>query len=257
MERDNVFENAGNGASDFQFNRQVAAVFDDMLTRSVPLYSVQQEMLAELGRKFWIPGTRVYDLGCSTATTLIQLAGALDGRAQLVGYDNSHPMIERANLKLREHGLSERVEIRYGDLNGDLAELEFENASVVTLCWTLQFIRPLQRDRLLRWIYEGLVENGVLLVTEKILSNNSDLNRFFIEMYYEFKRRNGYSENEILRKREALENVLIPYRLDENLELFRRNGFEMVEPIFQWYNFAGFLCIKRPRRGREGEHAAA
>lgn len=246
MERDTVFETTQPNGSDFQFNGQVAAVFDDMLARSVPLYGVQQAMLQDLGSKFWIPGTRVYDLGCSTATTLINLATALKGQAQMVGYDNSQPMIERAQNKLHEQGLADHVQIRYGDLNGDLGALEFENASVVTMCWTLQFIRPLQRDRLMRWIYEGMVENGVLLVTEKILSNNSDLNRFFIDMYYDFKRRNGYSENEILRKREALENVLIPYRQDENLELFRRNGFEMVEPIFQWYNFAGFMCIKRP-----------
>ena len=49
-----------------------------------------------------------------------------------------------------------------------------------------------------------------------------------------------------MRKREALENVLVPYRLDENVELFRRNGFELVETFFQWFNFAGFLCVKKP-----------
>jgi len=114
------------------------------------------------------------------------------------------------------------------------------------MCWTLQFVRPLGRDNLIRWIYDALVDDGVLIVTEKILTNNGNMNRLFIDYYYEFKRRNGYSDTEIARKREALENVLIPYRLEENVDLFRRNGFEMVETFFQWFNFAGFLCVKKP-----------
>jgi tRNA (cmo5U34)-methyltransferase len=91
-----------------------------------------------------------------------------------------------------------------------------------------------------------LVDGGVLVVAEKVLTNDSEMNRFFVDLYYDFKRRNGYSENEILRKREALENVLIPYRADENQELVRRNGFEIVETFFRWYKFSGFLCVKKP-----------
>jgi tRNA (cmo5U34)-methyltransferase len=120
---------------------------------------------------------------------------------------------------------------------------------VVLLTWTLQFVRPLQRDQLIRSIYENLVPGGVLICVEKILTNSSDMNRFFIDFYYDFKRRNGYSEEEIVKKREALENVLIPYRIEENMELFRRNGFETVETFFQWYNFTGFLCVKTAQTG--------
>jgi tRNA (cmo5U34)-methyltransferase len=221
-------------------------VFDDMLRRSIPFYREQQSMVTELGRKFWIPGTDVYDLGCSTGTTLINLARELPEPARLVGYDNSAPMLERAAAKVAESGQEDRIELRLGDLDEDLSRLPLENASVVTLCWTLQFIRPLRRDNLIRWIYRGLVEDGILLVTEKVLTNNSPMNRFFTELYYEFKRRNGYSEGEIVRKREALENVLVPYRSDENEEMFRRGGFEIVETFFQWCNFAGFLCVKKP-----------
>lgn len=52
------------------------------------------------------------------------------------------------------------------------------------------------------------------------------------------------TDEEIQRKREALENVLVPYRTDENVELFRRNGFSSVETCFHWFNFAGYLCVK-------------
>jgi len=245
MKRDNVFHADDARSSDFEFNKEVAEVFDDMLLRSVPFYREQQHMLKEIGKKFWIPGTKVYDLGCSTATTLINLCHELDKSARLIGYDNSHPMLEQAKIKINDSGFADRIEIRYADLNAPLSEMSLEDASVVTMCWTLQFVRPLQRDSLIKWIYQGLVDGGVLIVTEKILTNNSHMNRFFIDFYYEFKKRNGYSEHEILRKREALENVLVPYRIDENLEMFRRYGFDIVETFFQWYNFAGFLCVKK------------
>jgi tRNA (cmo5U34)-methyltransferase len=246
MRQDKVFQGTTARASDFEFDARVAEVFDDMLVRSVPFYLEQQHMISEIGKKFWIPRTNAYDLGCSTATTLINLCRELDESARLIGYDNSIPMLERARQKIKEAGLEHRIDLRCGDLNGELSELRLEDASMVTMCWTMQFIRPLRRDNLIRWIYSSLVENGALVVTDKILTNSTHMNRFFIEFYYEFKRRNNYSEEEILRKREALENVLIPYRIDENLEMFRRNGFEIVETFFQWYNFAGFLCVKKP-----------
>jgi tRNA (cmo5U34)-methyltransferase len=246
MKRDTIFSETAARASDFKFDAEVAEVFDDMLVRSVPFYLEQQCMIKEIGKKFWIPGTDVYDLGCSTATTLINLCQEIRGPARYVGYDNSIPMLERAKRKIKQVGFESRIEVRYADLNGDLSRLSLENASVVTLCWVLQFIRPLCRDRLIHQIYKELAKGGVLVVAEKILTDSSDMNRFFIDFYYDFKRRNGYSESEILRKREALENVLVPYRINENQDMFRRNGFEIVETFFQWYNFSGFLCVKKP-----------
>jgi tRNA (cmo5U34)-methyltransferase len=243
---DDIFHDTASRASDFKFDRQVAGVFDDMLVRSVPFYLEQQSMIREIGRKFHLPGSDVYDLGCSTATTLINLSSAIEAKAKFIGYDNSAPMLEQAKQNIDQRGLSDRVELRLADLNDEVQSLRIENASVVTMCWTLQFIRPFRRDSLVKSVYNGLRDGGVFLVTEKILTGSSDMNRFFVEFYYNFKKRNGYSENEILRKREALENVLIPYRISENYELFRRNGFEIVETFFQWFNFAGFLCVKKP-----------
>ena len=246
--RDRLFEKTASRASDFQFTEEVAEVFDDMLIRSVPLYLEQQMIIAELARRFYIPGSAIYDLGCSTGTTLIHLGrGLRKQQPRLVGYDNSRPMLEKARHRIREQGLDGLIELRYGDLNEPFS---LEGASVVTLCWTLQFIRPLDRERLIRRLCESLVSGGVLIVTEKVLTGSPATNQLFIDRYYEFKKRNGYSNEEIARKREALENVLVPFRIDENVLLFRRAGFQIVETFFQWYNFAGFLCVKRPdRRG--------
>ncbi len=248
MKQDNIFQKTSARSSDFEFNSEVAKVFDDMLVRSVPFYLEQQHMIAEIAKKFWIPGTKVYDLGCSTGTTLMNICQEINGNGSecFVGYDNSEPMIREAREKIKTFGMQDRIKLHNYDLNQDLSKLSLKNASVVTLCWTLQFIRPLQRDKLIKKIYRNLVEGGILLVAEKVLTNNTNMNRFFIDLYYNFKRRNKYSSEEIQRKRESLENVLVPYRIDENIELFRRNGFEIVEMFFQWYNFVGFLSLKKP-----------
>lgn len=240
--RDTLFATTAARASDFEFNAQVAGVFDDMVKRSVPFYLELQYMVVELAKHFWVTGGRVYDLGCATATTLINLCRAIeDPTARFIGYDNSEAMLTKARDKVRQHGLEDRIELVPGDL---LDPVPIDAASLVTMCWTLQFIRPPERLRLVQHIYRGLRPGGLLLVIDKVMASHPITNRAFVELYYEFKRRNGYSDQEIARKREALENVLIPYRIDENLALFRDAGFPVVEPFFQWYNFAGFLCVK-------------
>jgi tRNA (cmo5U34)-methyltransferase len=249
MKKDEVFKEDGSQSADFEFDDRVAGVFDDMVQRSVPYYVEQQRMICELSRAIWVPGTTVYDLGASTATTLVALSRELP-EARLVGYDNSQPMIDQALVKLREENLDGRVELRCKDLNKAVDTLPLDNAGIVTMCWTLQFIRPLYRDHLVRHIYNSLADGGALFVTEKVLGNQGVVNRLFIDFYYDYKRRHGYSEGEISRKREALENVMIPYRIEEDLELFRRCGFEIVETFFQWYNFVGILCIKKPALDR-------
>ena len=137
-----------------------------------------------------------------------------------------------------KHTAAPGLRVNFADL------LQLNNASVVIICWTLQFVRPLKRETLINKIYNGLNENGVLIITEKILTNSSLLNRYYIKLYYDYKQRNQYTYEEITNKREALENILIPYRIDENIEMFKRNGFTTVDTFFQWYNFVGFICIK-------------
>ena len=181
--RDSVFAAPGARASDFEFNEEVAGVFDDMLVRSVPCYLEQQGLIREIATRFHVPGTKIYDLGCSTGTTLLNIGHAIDDSVELVGYDNSKPMLERARQNVARSGLANPVDLRYADLNVDASDLDLDGAGVITLCWTLQFIRPLGRNRLIRQIYDSLGEGGVLICCEKILTNDSDMNRFFVDFY--------------------------------------------------------------------------
>jgi len=245
MRKDKVFRRSDKPVGDFEFNAEVAEVFDDMIGRSVPFYGEQQSMIRSMVGRMWIPGTVIYDLGCSTAATLIGLCSELPASARFVGYDNSPAMLKRAMRNVEAKNFQKRIAVRQAELNGRPSDFPLHKAGVVTMCWTLMFIRPLRRDNVIRWIYDSLVDEGVFIVTEKILTNSGHMNRFFIDVYYDFKKQRGYSRTEISRKREALENVLVPYRIEENLDLFRRNGFDIVETFFQWFNFVGFLCVKK------------
>jgi tRNA (cmo5U34)-methyltransferase len=226
---------------DFRFGAETAAVFDDMLVRSVPFYAEMQRMIGELAADFTQDGTALYDLGCSTCTTFLAVEPLLpaDRDVLFVGVDSSQEMLEKAAHKLAAAGWRRRYELRCADLDQGV---EISDASVVLLVLTLQFIRPLRREALIRQIRRGLRENGCLILVEKVLGESSTFNRLFIEHYYAMKRRNGYSELEIAQKREALENVLIPYRLEENKELLRGQGFRHVDVFFKWYNFCGIVA---------------
>lgn len=239
--RDEVFRDEQGAVGDFRFGREVATVFDDMVSRSVPFYAEMQRMIAEMAADFALPDTAVYDFGCSTGTTFLDLHPRLDPSVRFVGIDNSPEMLEKCRMKLQEHGIDRPCELRCADLNDGVRP---EDASVALLILTLQFVRPLNRDRLIADIYRGLRPNGCLLLVEKVLGEDSLLNRLFIKYYYELKRRNGYSELEITQKREALENVLVPYKLLENRELLLRTGFRYVDTFFKWYNFCGLIAVK-------------
>ena len=228
---------------DFEFNDEIAEVFDDMLQRSIPFYNTLQLMVASIVCKFSIDHTNIYDLGCSTGTTILSILKRKDLRkVKIIGIDYSEPMLDLANKKLKDNYKGDNYEIIFADLNENI---DITNASVVILILTLQFIRPVKRELLINKIYNGLKHNGCIVLVEKVLSESKLLNKLFLEYYYEFKKNRGYSKLEISQKREALENILIPYTINENLELLTRNGFKNLDIFFKWYNFAGFIGVKK------------
>jgi tRNA (cmo5U34)-methyltransferase len=227
--------------SDFKFGQTVASVFDDMVVRSVPFYNEIQRMMTEIAEDFAVPGTNVYDLGCSTGTTLINLNRVLPQDVSFIGIDESEEMLEKCRNNLETEGIIRKFQLQRRDLNDGV---RIDNGSVVIMCLTLQFIRPLYREKLLKEIFHQMNENSCFILIEKVLGEDSLFNRLFIEYYYDFKRRNHYNEMEIAQKREALENVLVPYKLLENRELLQSTGFRYVDTFFKWYNFSGMIAVK-------------
>ena len=240
-QRDAIFSRPLPRIHDFHFGAETAGVFDDMLPRSVPFYPEIQRMIGDLVADFAAPGSAIYDLGCSTATTFLSIARSLPREMDLrfVGVDSSAEMLDIARRKLEEKDFPWPFDLQHSDLNQGVI---VRDASVAMMVLTLQFIRPLYRESLVRSISEGLTQNGCLILVEKVLAEDSTFNRLFIQHYYEMKRRNGYSDLEIAQKREALENVLVPYRLEENEDLLKRQGFRHVDVFFKWYNFCGIVA---------------
>ncbi len=175
--RDEEFAKEDQPIGDFTFNAKVADVFDDMVSRSVPYYEEMQRMVCELAQDFAVPNTNLYDIGCSTATTLLTLDRMIDPNVTFIGIDNAPDMLEKAAQKIEHADARRPIDLKVVDLHQGL---HMENASVVTMLLTLQFIRPLFRERVMKMIFSGLNDQGCLLLVEKLTSEDTAFNRLFI-----------------------------------------------------------------------------
>lgn len=226
---------------DFIFNEQVARVFDDMLDRSVPFYQEVIHSIARILASTLESNAHIVDLGCSTGTTLLHLSNLLaDKNFHYTGIDNSQAMLDRANRKAKRFPKQQSLTF----IQGDIMKVRQPSASAFILNYTLQFIRPLNREKFLARLFSNLQPGGIIILSEKVISKHPGLNRKFIDIYHQFKKERGYSELEITKKREALENILIPCSTDENRSMLQSAGFVEIETFFQWFNFVSFLAVK-------------
>lgn len=226
---------------DFDFNERVVEVFDDMLDRSIPFYHDVIRQTARLLGDQLEEGDTVCDLGCATGSALLKFVRLLDDRHfRFIGIDSSRPMLDKARLKAEFYDGQNQISFE----QEDITTLERPGTGAFIVNYTLQFIRPVLRPILIRRLYDNLKPGGLLILSEKTLLPDKRLNRSFIDIYHDFKRERGYSELEIARKREALENILIPFTVEENRVMLQQSGFEPVTTFFQWFNFSSFIAIK-------------
>jgi len=134
------------------------------------------------------------------------------------------------------------VDVKF--IEADFLDYDLTNSKAIIANYTIQFIRPLKREKLIKKIFNSLKDNGIFLMSEKLITEHKKLNKIMIDIYYEYKKKMGYSEFEIAQKREALENVLIPYSMNENIQMLKEAGFKEIEVIFRWNNFATFIAFK-------------
>ena len=221
----------------FEFDERVASVFDDMISRSVPFYKQNLALISSLIHRLAKNKASICDLGCSTASLLLELY-RLNPSFRLVGVDNSAAMIENARRKSEAFGAN--IEFIEADLN----EFELIKSDIFISNYTLQFIRPPQRQNLVQKIYESLNERGFFVMSEKILFEDKLLAKTMIDIYASFKQTQGYTRLEIAKKKEALENVLVPYTEKENVAMLEAAGFKKVQSFFKWANFESFIAFK-------------
>ncbi len=226
---------------DFRFDERVVDVFPDMIQRSVPGYGTLISTIGVLAARYAQADSHCYDLGCSLgAVTLSMRHHIKQTGCDIIAVDNSKAMIERGEQLLQSDTSSVPVMMQCADIQN----VDINNASVVVLNFTLQFIPLADRLALIERIYKGLLPGGILILSEKIAFADSLHNDFHIDVHHDFKRANGYSDLEISQKRSALENVLIPETLSEHKKRLQGAGFDFIDTWYQCFNFVSMVAVK-------------
>ncbi|MDX2216659.1 MAG: carboxy-S-adenosyl-L-methionine synthase CmoA [Oculatellaceae cyanobacterium bins.114] len=238
-DKDDLFD-TGPWPKPFVFNEEVVRVFDNMVSRSVPLYREVLACAVHWARDYYQPNTQIVDIGCSTGTFLELLGRFLKQPAQLVGVDNSQAMLEKAREKLTETQQIHQVTL----ICANAEEVSLANSSVIVINYTLQFLPVKQRQNLLRSLYQSLVPGGLLFLSEKVKSPHPRLQETVTLHYESFKTRNGYARTEIERKKEALENVLVPLTEQQQIQMLRDTGFEYIDTLIKLHNFVSLVALK-------------
>ena len=238
---DLIYASPRDTVAPFEFDEAVTEVFQDMIQRSVPGYQTTLEMISLVAQRFAQPNTVGYDLGSSLgASTFAMRHGMnLDG-CKIVAVDNSQPMMTkfRSLLQATPSGIPVQTIV------DDIQNVEISNASMVTLNFTLQFIPKAQRLKLLTQIHDGMVANGALVISEKIVFPDAKEQELQTDLHHSFKRANGYSALEVAQKRSSLENVLIPETIEEHRIRLNAAGFKHVYVWFQCFSFISILAHK-------------
>jgi tRNA (cmo5U34)-methyltransferase len=244
MSDDRIYQTE-DGSEPFRFNQNVAKVFPDMLHRSIPGYSASIEAIGSLAARYVRAGSNCYDLGCSLgAATLAMRQGIAHPACRIVAVDSAPGMIERCREIVDEDDRLNGRETQVDIVQADIRDIEIVNASMVVLNFTLQFLDLDDREAMVRRIYDGLVEGGVLVLSEKVVDENPRMEALLTEMHHEYKRRNHYSALEIARKRAALEDVLIPETVSAHRERLARAGFSNSGVWLRYFNFVSILALR-------------
>ncbi|GLO60488.1 carboxy-S-adenosyl-L-methionine synthase [Vibrio sp. MACH09] len=238
---DDIFSSPIDNIGNFAFDERVVEVFPDMIQRSVPGYSNIISAIGMLAERFVKPNSNIYDLGCSLGAATLSMRRSIHQEGcKIISIDNSNAMVERCKLHVNAYRSDTPVEV----IEADIRNVTIENASMVVLNFTLQFLSPEDRQSLLEKIFQGLRPGGILILSEKYVFENNKANELLVDLHHDFKRANGYSELEISQKRSAIENVLIPDSISQHKERLTNIGFSSVELWFQCFNFGSMFAIK-------------
>ena len=225
---------------DFVFDEQVVEVFPDMISRSVPQYWEVNRQTALWARKFYQAGSNIYDLGASLGAVSWEIAQQfLPQKPSIIAIEQSSAMVEQFRKNLSVNPI-ENIQI----WEKDVCQVGLKNASVVVCNYTLQFVCPSLREKLLQDIYQALRPNGVLLLAEKIAMESAEVEQQIRKLHHEWKRAQGYSLNEIQKKSRAIANVMPVDSISAHRERLEKIGFSSVIVWSQQYNFMALVGQK-------------
>ena len=217
-------------------------VFDDMLKRSIPDYKTMRQTVIDLSAQYAIAPSTIVDLGCSRGENIARLAATLTGEHHFFGVDVSEPMLQAARERFIAEIQAGQIRIEDFDLRQGYPAVN--NVSVTLAVLTLQFTPIEYRQQIIRNIYKSTRQGGCLILVEKVLGASADLNDCMVKLYYALKGQNGYSNDDIQRKRLSLEGILVPVTAKWNEELLKSAGFNQIDCFWRWMNFAGWIAVK-------------
>ncbi len=220
------------------FDSNVADCFDDMLKRSIPQYDIMRDLVFNLGKQFQKDNTCIVDIGCSRGRALEPFVNEFKSANQYRGIEVSEPMLEASRKLFKEN---KNVIIHNMDLKTSMIDVE---SCIVLSVLTIQFVPIEYRQEIIQKIYDLLIPGVAFIFVEKILGKNAEIDKLLVDEYYNIKRNNGYSQDEILRKKLALEGVLVPVTAKWNEDLLSSAGFKKIDCFWRYLNFAGWVAIK-------------
>jgi tRNA (cmo5U34)-methyltransferase len=231
----------GYAPAEWTFDEEVTRVFDDMLERSIPQYATMRSLVTDLAIRYARPGGHVVDLGCSRGEAIAPLLDRLGARNRFLGLEISEPMLAAARERFAAWIDAGVVRIDAHDLRTGYPSVA---ADVTLAVLTLQFTPIEHRQRILRDVYRATAPGGALILVEKVLGSTAELDATLVDLYWKLKRAAGYSDEDIRRKALALEGKLVPVTARWNEELLRMAGFQEVDCVWRWCNFAAWLAVR-------------
>ncbi len=236
-------DSAGEGIltanASWTFGAGTAQRFEAHVRRSVPFYDVGHDLVLKLSDFFVHADSICYELGSSTGALTRKLGARHPGSVRWVGLDVEPEMTEEARLRTAEDGQHNLVH-----LTDDVTAFPYEPSDFMVAYYTVQFVRPSQRQQLIDHIYRSLAWGGAFVLFEKVRSPDARFQDISNALYADFKLEQGYTPDEIIAKTRSLKGVLEPFSTQGNLDLLRRAGFVDITSVFKYLCFEGTLCIK-------------
>lgn len=223
----------------WNFSGDVAQNFDDHVSKSVPLYHEGHKLVCELSDFFVKPHSVAYEIGCSTGTLTTMLAehNANKSGARFIGVDIEPDMVALA--KKRANG-NRSVSF----VVDDALQMEMQPADLIVAYYTVQFVRPSERQRFIDKLYASLQWGGALIMFEKVRGPDARFQDMLVRLYDDYKLSQGYTPAEIVGKARSLKGVLEPFSTQGNIDLLKRAGFGDIMSVMRYICFEGFIAIK-------------
>lgn len=238
---DKLFSTHLNKIADFSFDENVAAVFPDMIARSIPGYPLMIENIGRLARQYCQADSTIYDLGCATGTATLSMAKHVAANnCQIVGIDNSPAMVKQCQQFVSQYHHPCPIKIECADITN----YAYQPSSVILMNFTLQFLAPHERQAMIQRIYDALLPGGVLILSEKFTHEDVIGNELLVDLHHQFKGDNGYSDLEISQKRTALEKVMLTDTMSTHASRLDSAGFAHIIPWFSCFNFMSLVAVK-------------